>query len=142
LTALGAHAAGFAAARRCLRFLVDNVFVTVALQAAVCDTVLYRNDLSARHEAINAKLSAAETKVQKMREEEIQKTKYIIFTAFGRPFIKRFALCYRTVVYPVLSVCPVCPVCNVGVYCGQTAGWIKMPLGTEVGTQFRPRKGA
>jgi len=92
---------------------------------------------------------------------------------FGRPFVKRFALCYRTV---VLSVCPIC---NVGVlwpndrmdqhgtwhgggpwsrphcvrwgpssppqkgdrapqflahfYCGQTAGWIKMPLGMEVG---------
>jgi len=30
---------------------------------------------------------------------------------FGRPFVKRFALCYRTV---VLSVCPVClSVCNV-----------------------------
>jgi len=31
---------------------------------------------------------------------------------FGRPFIKRFALCYRTVVLSVLSVCPGC---NVGV---------------------------
>jgi len=27
---------------------------------------------------------------------------------FGRPFVKRFALCYRTVVLPV---CPVCDVC-------------------------------
>jgi len=26
---------------------------------------------------------------------------------FGRPFVKRFALCYRSV------VCPVCPVCDV-----------------------------
>jgi len=35
---------------------------------------------------------------------------------FGRPFVKRFALCYRTVVLsvcPVLS-CPICHVCNVG----------------------------
>ena len=24
---------------------------------------------------------------------------------FGRPFVKRFALCYQTVVCPVLSVC-------------------------------------
>jgi len=31
---------------------------------------------------------------------------------FGRPFVKHFALCYRTV---VLSVCPVLSVCNVGV---------------------------
>ena len=88
---------------------------------------------------------------------------------FVRPFVKRFALCYRSVV---------CPVCNVGVlwpngwmdqdetghagtlrpwpHCvrwgpssiapkgapppflahicsGQMAGWIKMPLGMEVG---------
>jgi len=32
---------------------------------------------------------------------------------FGRPFVKRFALCYRTVVH--LSVCLSCPVCNVGI---------------------------
>ena len=31
---------------------------------------------------------------------------------FGRPFVKRFALCYQTV---VCSVCLSCPVCNVGV---------------------------
>jgi len=31
---------------------------------------------------------------------------------FGQPFVKRFALCYRTA---VLSVCLSCPVCNVGV---------------------------
>ena len=32
-------------------------------------------------------------------------------TVFGRPFAKRFALCYRSVVCPVcLSVCPVCDV--------------------------------
>jgi len=43
---------------------------------------------------------------------------------FGRrPFVKRFALCYRTVVRPV---------CLTFVCCGQTVGWIKMPLGTEV----------
>ena len=61
---------------------------------------------------------------------------------FGRPLVKRFALCYRTI---VLSVCPVlscpvvsCPVLSVClsvmlVYCGQTVGWIKMKLGMEVG---------
>ena len=31
----------------------------------------------------------------------------------------------------VLSVCPVCLSVTL-VYCGQTAGWIKMPLGTDV----------
>jgi len=74
-------------------------------------------------------------------------------TVFGRPFVKRFALCYRSVVCPVcLSSLSVCPVCNVGVlwangwtgaellpqfsahvYCGQTAGWITVALGMEVG---------
>jgi len=44
---------------------------------------------------------------------------------FGRPFVKRFALCYRTVVLSALSVTLV--------YCGQTVGWIKMKLGVQVG---------
>jgi len=46
---------------------------------------------------------------------------------FGRPFIKRFALCYRSVVCPVLS----CLSATL-VYCGQTVGRIKMKLGTQV----------
>jgi len=46
-------------------------------------------------------------------------------TIFGRPFVKRFALCYRTVVLSVLSVTLV--------HCGQTVGWIKMKLGIQVG---------
>ena len=44
---------------------------------------------------------------------------------FWQPFVKWFALCYRTVVLSVLSVTLV--------YCGQTVGWIRMPLGMEVG---------
>jgi len=93
---------------------------------------------------------------------------------FRQLFVKRFALCYRTDVCPVLwslSVCnvgvlwpngwmdqdepwhagrprprPYCvrwrpsspvpnghgPQFSAHVYCGQTAGWMKMPLGTEV----------
>jgi len=43
---------------------------------------------------------------------------------FGRPFVKRFALCYWTVVCPVLSVTLV--------YCGQTVGRIKIKLGMRV----------
>ena len=46
-------------------------------------------------------------------------------TIFGRPFVKRFALCYRTVVLSVLSVTLV--------YCGQTDERIKMKLGMQVG---------
>ena len=33
-----------------------------------------------------------------------------VLKIFGLPFVKRFALCYQTV------VCPVCPVCDVGVF--------------------------
>jgi len=48
---------------------------------------------------------------------------------FGRPFVKRFALCYRTVA--CLSVLSCLSVTLV--YCSQTIGWIKMKLGMEVG---------
>jgi len=51
---------------------------------------------------------------------------------FGRPFVKRFALCYRTVVLSDLTVCPVCLSVTL-LYCGQTVGWIKMKLGMEIG---------
>jgi len=46
----------------------------------------------------------------------------------GRPFVKRFALCYRSV------VCLSCPVLSVTfVHCGQMVGRIKMKLGMKVG---------
>jgi len=47
---------------------------------------------------------------------------------FRRPFVKRFTLCCQTVVCPVLSCLSVTLV-----YCGQTVGWIKTKLGTQVG---------
>jgi len=51
-------------------------------------------------------------------------------TAFGRPLVKRFALCYRTVVCPVcLSVCLSVTL----VYCGQRVGWTNMKLDMKVG---------
>jgi len=54
---------------------------------------------------------------------------------FGRPFVKRFVLCYQTVA--CLSVCPVlgCLSCLsvTLVYCGQTVGWIKMNLDIAIG---------
>jgi len=49
------------------------------------------------------------------------------FLGGGAPFVKRFALCYRTV---VLSVCPVPSATSV--YCGQTVGWMKMKLGMQI----------
>ena len=46
-----------------------------------------------------------------------------------RPFIKRFALCYRTVALSVLSACLSVTL----VYCCQTVEWIKMKLVVELG---------
>ena len=52
---------------------------------------------------------------------------------FGRPFVKRFALCYRSVASPVcLSCLSVCLSVTL-VYCGQTVRPIKMKLGLQVG---------
>ena len=57
----------------------------------------------------------------------------ISYTLFGRPFVKRFALCYRSVV--CLSACPVCLSCLsvTFVHSGQTVGRIKMKIGMQVG---------
>ena len=49
-----------------------------------------------------------------------------IATLLGNRFLKRFAVCYQTV------VCPVCLSVTL-VYCGQTVGRIKMKLGMQVG---------
>jgi len=47
-----------------------------------------------------------------------QRSDSIRRTVFGRPFVKRLALCYRTV------GCLACPVlCVTLVYCDQTVGW-------------------
>jgi len=46
----------------------------------------------------------------------------------GDRYTKRFALCYETILMSVLSVLSVTLV-----YCGQAVGWIRMPLGMEVG---------
>jgi len=49
----------------------------------------------------------------------------VVLGFFGRLFVKRFALCYRTVACPVLSV--------TFVHCDQTVARIKMKLGMQVG---------
>jgi len=51
-----------------------------------------------------------------------------IYSIFGRPFVKRFALCYRTVVLYCLSVLSVTLV-----HCGQTVALMKIKLGMAVG---------
>jgi len=48
-------------------------------------------------------------------------------TVFGRPFVKRFALCYRPL--SCLSAC----LSVTFVHCGQTVGRIKIKLGMQVG---------
>ena len=54
-----------------------------------------------------------ETRDTLMKEVEFVLLMLIICVVFGRPYVKRFALCYRSVVCPVcLSFC-VCPVCSV-----------------------------
>jgi len=44
-------------------------------------------------------------------------------TVFGRPFVKQFAVCYRSIVCLSVRL----------VYCGQWVEWMKMKLGTLVG---------
>jgi len=56
-----------------------------------------------------------------MKSEEVTSLCFL-----GRPFVKRFALCYQTV------VCPVCLSATL-VHCGQTVRQVKMKLGTQVG---------
>ena len=66
---------------------------------------------------------------------------------FGRPFVKRFSLSYRTRCLSVLSCLSVTLV-----YCGQMVRWIKMKFGMQVslgpghivldGDPASPRKGA
>jgi len=52
----------------------------------------------------------------------------VLVHLIGRSSVKRFALCYRTVVCLVLSVLSVTLV-----HCGQTVGRIKMKLGMQLG---------
>ena len=49
---------------------------------------------------------------------------------FGRPFVKRFAQCYQSVV--CLSVC-LSVLSETLVYCGQTVRWIKVKVRVQVG---------
>jgi len=54
---------------------------------------------------------------------EVRVARQLHEVIFGRPFVKRFALCYRSVVCLSVTL----------VYCGQTVGRMKMKLGTQVG---------
>ena len=72
----------------------------------------------------------------KTQQSDRQSHSPISNAIFGRPFVKRFALCYQTVV--CLSVCPVCLsllscLSVTFVHCGQTAGRIMMKLGMQLG---------
>jgi len=60
-----------------------------------------------------------------MSQFTVLKFKHHCWMFFGQPFVKWLAVCCRTVV--CLSVCLCMSVTLV--YCGQTVGWIRMPLG-------------
>ena len=60
-------------------------------------------------------------------------TESSVIVVFGRPFVKRFVLCYRTVVYPVLLVCLSICLSVTLLYCGQRVGRIQMKLSKQVG---------
>jgi len=66
-----------------------------------------------------------EDRTDRQTDTQNQQSASIGRTVFGRPFVKRFVICYRSVVLSVLSVTLA--------YCGQTVGWIKMKLGVQVG---------
>ena len=72
-------------------------------------------------------MSAIQSKVPVSINHNLSTTHHFFTTViiFGRPFVKRFALCYRTVVLSCLSVTLV--------YSDQTVGRIKMKLGVQVG---------
>jgi len=53
---------------------------------------------------------------------------WLFHVVFGRLFVKRFTLCYRSVVLSVLTVVSV-----MLVHCGQMVGQIRMKLGVQVG---------
>ena len=61
----------------------------------------------------------------------LRETKAHLWLILGRPFVKRFDLCYQTVVYLSCHVVSVC-LSETLAHCGQTVGWIKMKLGMQV----------
>ena len=70
------------------------------------------------------------TQPQNLTRQAKQSFSVNISHLLGRPFVKRFAgfsHCYRTVVF-----CRACLSVTLE-YCGQTVGWIRVPLGMEVG---------
>ena len=77
--------------------------------------------------------AAAEVLFNNHLTKSIFSSPFLSCAVFRRPFVKRFALCYQTVV--CLSVCLSClSVLSVTlVYCGQTVKRIKMKLGMRVG---------
>jgi len=83
------------------------------------------------------KIYHTQTKSYSQRQNsQKQNLSHSQFTACGNKIL--FGRPLQVTVRPMLCdrcpVCPVCPVClSVTVHCGQRVGWIKMPLGTEVG---------
>jgi len=86
--------------------------------AKLTDDILYADSLSKRtHQRLRQSTAAKDSSTIFRHERNVNTT------VLGRPFVKRFALCYQTVVSLSITL----------VYCGQTVGWIKMKLGMQVG---------
>jgi len=133
----------------CSRLVVAVVFATVSLgggSQVLCSELQNKTQQESESETKPTGIFRSETHillqlmsflieehsskhhVVRRRLQPLPTLKEIIF---GRPFVKRFALCYRTV------VCPVClSVCNVGVFWPN--GWMDRD-DTWHGGRPRPR---
>ena len=75
---------------------------------------LSMGDLGPHRFAVGHNISYQRYKTDRQRSDSIGRT------VFGRPFVKRFTLCYQTVVLPRLSCLSVSDVR--ALHCGQTVG--------------------
>ena len=92
------------------------------------------------HSDRQRKMDIAVYSVLEQNNDKMHSLVVLFPSFFGRPFVKQFALCYRTVVLSVLYVLSVYLYVSLSVslsvtffHCGQTVGWIKMKLGMQVG---------
>ena len=86
------------------------------------------------HNVLHCHQKRTEPRQQTACTESFVKFGHVVF---GQRFVKRFALCYRTVVLSVSMSCPVLSVCDVGVLWPN--GWIDQNE-TCHGGRLRPRR--
>ena len=79
------------------------------------------------HEKLNNWVGSTDTDRPLSQERILRLKRNVLVNSewyFGRQFVKRFAVFYRPIVLSITLV-----------YCGQTVGWIKMKLGSQVGLE-------